>query len=159
MKIKATVFLLLLSSIAFSSPALDSLVLKSKNEETNARKLKGFGFNRQVQLTPPEILFKTLAAPAPVPEAAPAPANVGHGSGIMNYRVTVLENKLAELEKNEAVSASNEAKMTTVLESLQKQSESHTDNVNIIMRILETLMGAIATIIVSYLGYRFKRKK
>ena len=74
MKIKATVFLLLLSSIAFSSPALDSLVLKSKNEETNARKLKGFGFNRQVQLTPPEILFKTLAA-----MIAPCSVNT-HGS-------------------------------------------------------------------------------
>jgi hypothetical protein len=50
------------------------------------------------------------------------------------------------------------AKMSVILENLQKQSDSHSDNLNLFVKILEILIGSLTSISVALIGFwKFKK--
>jgi len=184
---KTSLFLIFCcASFLYAADHLDSLVCQSDVGKQRAHSLKGFfvGKNIQQQQIPAviqdtnKILFSidSNAAPAPAEGRGIGLGTVGTigrgpggggsgtgngsvgtaaviraGSGVMNYRITVLENEIKDLK-------STEIKVTAILENLQKQSDSHTDNQNFITKILEIICGCFSTIFVAYLGLKLKKK-
>jgi len=163
---------------------LDSLVNQSDAGRQRAHSLKGFFVGKGVQQQAAIMqdtnkimlsIDSSIAVPAPAEvraiglgtigrgpgagggsgtgngSAAGTAAVIRAGSGVMNYRITVLENEIKDLK-------STEIKVTAILENLQKQSDSHTDNQNFITKILEIICGCFSTIFVAYLGLKLKKK-
>jgi hypothetical protein len=127
---------------------LDSLLNRSSTGERNARSLQGFIVGKGVlvaryapTLTPPEKLFNTGLRPLSIIPASPT--------------LPAINNTEAEIRDLQI----STAKMSVILENLQKQSDSHTDNINIIVKIFEILVGSITTIAVAVISTRGLRKK
>lgn len=179
---KICLFLIFCCTFLYATD-LDSLVNQSDVGKQRAHSLKGFFVGKGAQQQAPatnkimlSIDSSIIAAPASaegrgvglgalgtvgrgpggggsgtgngsVVTAAVSPV----GSGVLNYRITSLENKIEDLK-------STQIKITTVLDNLQKQSDSHTDNQNFITKILEIVCGCFSTIVVAYLGLKLKKK-
>jgi len=138
----AFICLMLVSTICATN--LDSLLNASVNGERKARALQGFFVNRGVtvanygpKLTPPDVLFGPHE-PIPVPPVVPS-MSIDNEARLRQVEISM-------------------AKMSVILENLQKQSDSHSDNLNLFVKILEILIGSLTSISVALIGFwKFKK--
>lgn len=70
-----------------------------------------------------------------------------------------MEAQNAELEKRVRELEINTAKISVILENMQKVNENHTDRFEGIMKFIEFIITAIGAIITTIIGYLVKRKK
>jgi hypothetical protein len=117
---------------------LDSLVAHSKVLEHKAKHISGL--LPQTKYVP-SIPLKEKSVSIPLPQNN---ANNDITIDLLN-RVTNTEVDLA--------------KVTVILESLQKQSEAHTNSSDFNLKLIDLLLGTVATIIVSLIGMWFQNRK
>lgn len=127
------ILILFLATSSFATN-LDSLLNRSSTGERNARTLRGFIVRKGTTvaqyapvLTSPDKLFAIRLQP-----------------------LTAINNSEAEIRDLQI----STAKMSVILDNLQKQSDSHTDNLNLIVKIFEILIGSATTILVALIGTR-----
>jgi hypothetical protein len=131
--------LLCIGFLAFcvSASHLDSLIKKNQLLEQKAKNVHGFVYERSFQATPmvpmetAKIVMKETRAKSIYEEADP------------NF--TLLLSKIEALEVDNA-------KRDMLIESLQKQSESHAENSSFILKLVDLILGAVATIVVGLVG-------
>jgi len=119
---------------------LDSLLARSARSKTLASEQFGF---KHVELTPPAQLFNVLPPLPPLPT--------------VNQYITV-----HEYDKDMANVQASISKMTTIMENLQAQSDSHRNNLDIVIKIIEALVGligAVSTLIIAFYGIKKSKKK
>jgi hypothetical protein len=49
-------------------------------------------------------------------------------------------------------------KLTIICDNLQKQSDSHSDNQELFLKLFEILFGGIVSIVIAVMGYKFSKK-
>ena len=126
-----TLFILLLTLNCFAGTVnLDSLVKKSYASEGKARHLNGFIFHHHlVPLIP--------VAPPEEPNknvSSPAPTN-----DVEDLKIAV-------------------AKLSVSVDYLQKASESHGNNMDFILKLVELIIGGISAIVVAYVTTKVAKK-
>lgn len=179
-KVKKIFFIIILSTFNVGAVPLDSLVAHSKMLEHKAKNISGFFPHTKYM---PSIPLKEK------PVSQTKNITKTSGDTIVYSRLdTISKNSMANQsksiiyseEKNIPVPLSqsnvnnditvdlinritnNEvglAKVTVVLESLQKQSESHTDNSDFNLKLIELLLGAVGAIVTSLLSSWFQDRK
>lgn len=134
---KIFLILFVVSSCHAGLVNLDSLTKKSYSSETNARQLHGLFFQRHLtplaplpRPLPPDSLFKS------VPAAAPVTAN----NDIRDLQISV-------------------AKLSVIVDNLQKQADSHGNNMDFILKLIEIFMGTVSAIVIAYISVKVGSKK
>jgi len=138
----AAIVLIMVSAVCATN--LDSLLNASAKGERKARVLQGFIVHNGVtvanyspKLTPPDVLFGSSAPTHTLPMVPPSA--VDNDARLRQVEISM-------------------AKMSVILENLQKQSDSHSDNLNLFVKILEILLGSLTSIAVALIGFwKFKK--
>ena len=178
---KTFLFLIFCASFLFAADHLDTIVSQSKIGMQHAHGLKGFIIGQifkkqipeiQIKITPQDTAKKsvriitTIRSGVATIMASRSGAGAGAGMGaetgeqnpigsdsaVLIYRVGVLENDIKDLKDKET-------KMTTILENLQEQATSHTENQNFMTKVIETICISFFTAILAFFGSKLKKKK
>jgi hypothetical protein len=136
------IFILMIVLVScVNSQSLDTLMKKALVAEIRAGKVSGYVFShtqQQVKLIPPNKLFNTHLNVAPLNNFS------------VNYEV--LQKEVNDLRVEQA-------KTSFIIESLIKQSESHTKSNDFILKLIELVIGGIVSIVTAYLISKIKLKK
>jgi hypothetical protein len=128
---KKSLFFILLLLIGVYGQSLDSLILKGQKGINRVQHLKSFipGSGKVFQET---ARTKSLVMPGPSLYIA------------QEQRVNDLEASVV--------------KLTVVCDNLQKQSDSHSDNQELFLKLFEILFGGLVSIAVAVIGFKFSKK-
>jgi hypothetical protein len=145
---------IILISVSICFANLDSLVNTSTISENKAENSGSFFRHRlqkvnPVVLTPPNILFSESSE-----TVLPSPSVSCEKSG-----------KMIESSFSDMVDLNNQitdlkiivAKQSIVLESLQKQSDAHSKNLDFTSKMADSIIGAIVAIMVAYISTRRRK--
>jgi hypothetical protein len=148
---------LLITSATFATTNLDSLLSVGKSNEQKTHHigfLSGKSAPKKVIEGTPKTLLPSKGFSkgiikgfeGPVEEAA----KQGSDITIKDY-FTLLRD--VDSLKN------NQEKITQIITSLQTQSVAHSDNSDFILKLVEILLGALATVVVGYISAKATGKK
>jgi hypothetical protein len=127
---------------------LDSLLARSSRAKHLATEQPGFKL-QYMPLIPPDELFKSGGSGS----TTLSPLST---LSVTNQFVTV-----HEYDKDMTEIQASINKMTIIMENLQSQSESHRKNLDVVVKIVEVLiglLGAISTLIATIYGIKSKKK-
>ena len=138
---KTILFILLFSPCVFSQISIDSLMKQNIIAEMKAGRVTGYVFShgQRTQLIPPNKLFHQQ------PDYT-----------LPEFSVNV-DNQELQREVNDL--KIEMAKTSYILESLIKQSESHSKNNEFLLKLLEIIIGGIVSIIAAVIVAKFTSKK
>jgi hypothetical protein len=150
---------IILISVSLCFASLDSLVGLSKSSENKAEN-SGSLFRhhlRQINpviLTPPNKLFGEsydvgLTPPGVLFSKSVSGDRREHESSFSD--MSDLNNQITDLKVTVA-------KQSVILESLQKQSDAHSENLSFTAKMTDSIIGALVTIIVAYVSTRRRKQ-
>jgi hypothetical protein len=127
---KNVFFGVLLFAISFGtySQSLDSLILKGQKGINRIQHLKSF-------------------IPGNGSKETPTKSYVMRGPSLY----------MAQAQRVDDLEASV-IKLTIICDNLQKQSDSHSDNQELFLKLFEILFGGIVSIVIAVMGYKFSKK-
>jgi hypothetical protein len=144
---KKIFFIIILSTFNAGTVPLDSLVANGKMLEHRATHISGFLPQTKYVPVIPLVPLKEKSIQEEKSVSVPLSQN-----NVNNDLTIDLLNRVTNTEVELA-------KVTVILESLQKQSESHTNSSDFNLKLIELLLGFVGTIIVSLIGMWFQDRK
>jgi len=148
-----------------SATALDSLVSKSESGRIRAHRQPGFiqlQYMPLIPLTSPDKLFAMRDSIKDTTRDTNAILRPLYLSRNFQY-VTIHEydKDMEQLDNRILETKTSLNKVTTILENLQSQSDSHRKNLDFVVKVIEglvALIGAISTLIATMYGLKKKKK-
>jgi hypothetical protein len=153
---RTCLFILSLVVLA-GAQGFDSLIMQSKAETERSSRLKGI-FVGQLQAAKKFPAAAGERVSPVIPDTAALA--VGRRPGVLKARVDNLERMLDSMNKDVKQLRTNDTQIRAILIELQKQSKSHTNNQNLMIKLFEVFLASFLTpVAIAIITLVLKKKK